>query len=174
MADYTTQHRNQLSDPVRIPKAKLERGMVAKIRYKKVSGGARDYFVFILQPKYQQYFHCLDLKHITKQDMVNLAEDLNEVLSGTPKVRKLDLTKLELNANSKQFYLREIKGKDRNKNLKSAYRTLLEKNISTVTVYNYDYGVFDRIAPEAERRQRDQVEKDDTNLETPQDIPPTL
>ena len=29
-------------------------------------------------------------------------------------------------------------------------------------VYNYDYGIFDQIASEAERRQQAQVEKDDT------------
>jgi hypothetical protein len=70
----------------------------------------------------------------------------------------LDLTKLNLDVNSKQFYLSEI----RNKKLKNGYRTLVEKNISTVMVYNYDYGIFDKVATEAERRQRAQVEKDDT------------
>ena len=29
-------------------------------------------------------------------------------------------------------------------------------------VYNYDYGVFDKVDTEANRRQREQVEKDDT------------
>lgn len=157
MPDYTTMHRNRMADATRISKSKLERGMVAKIRYKKVSGEARDYYVFVLQPKFKTYFHCLDLKHIAPPQMVKLAEDLNEVISQTPKVKKLDLTKLNLDVNSKQFYLNEI----RNKKLKNGYRTLIEKNISTVMVYNYDYGVFDKIATEAERRQRAQVEKDD-------------
>ena len=146
-----------MADATRISKSKLERGMVAKIRYKKVDGEARDYYVFVLQPKFKTYFHCLDLKHIAPPQMVKLAEDLNEVISQTPKVKKLDLTKLNLDVNSKQFYLNEI----RNKKLKNGYRTLIEKNISTVMVYNYDYGVFDKIATEAERRQRAQVEKDD-------------
>lgn len=157
MPDYTTMHRNRMADATRISKSKLERGMVAKIRYKKVDGEARDYYVFVLQPKFKTYFHCLDLKHIAPPQMVKLAEDLNEVISQTPKVKKLDLTKLNLDVNSKQFYLNEI----RNKKLKNGYRTLIEKNISTVMVYNYDYGVFDKIATEAERRQRAQVEKDD-------------
>lgn len=132
--------------------------MVAKIRYKKVSGEARDYYVFVLQPKFKGYFHCLDLKHIAPPQMVKMAEDLNEVLSITLKVKKLDLTKLDLDVNSKKFYLNEI----RNKKLKSGYRTLIEKNISTVMVYNYDYGIFDKVDTEANRRQREQVEKDDT------------
>ncbi len=158
MPDYTTMHRNRMADATRISKSKLERGMVAKIRYKKVSGEARDYYVFVLQPKFKGYFHCLDLKHIAPPQMVKMAEDLNEVLSITPKVKKLDLTKLDLDVNSKKFYLNEI----RNKKLKNGYRTLIEKNISTVMVYNYDYGVFDKVDTEANRRQREQVEKDDT------------
>jgi hypothetical protein len=151
-------HRNRMADATRISKSKLERGMVAKIRYKKVSGEARDYYVFVLQPKFKTYFHCLDLKDIAPPQMVKLAEDLNEVLSITPKVKKLDLTKLNLDVSSKQFYLNEI----RNKKLKNGYRTLIEKNISTVMVYNYDYGVFDKVDTEANRRQRSQVESDDT------------
>jgi hypothetical protein len=147
-----------MADATRISKSKLERGMVAKIRYKKVSGEARDYYVFVLQPKFKTYFHCLDLKDIAPPQMVKLAEDLNEVLSITPKVKKLDLTKLNLDVSSKQFYLNEI----RNKKLKNGYRTLIEKNISTVMVYNYDYGVFDKVDTEANRRQRNQVESDDT------------
>jgi hypothetical protein len=158
MPDYTTMHRNRMADATRISKSKLERGMVAKIRYKKVSGEARDYYVFVLQPKFKGYFHCLDLKDIAPPQMVKLAEDLNEVISITPKVKKLDLTKLNLDVSSKQFYLNEI----RNKKLKKGYRTLIEKNISTVMVYNYDYGIFDKVDTEASRRQRAQVEKDDT------------
>jgi hypothetical protein len=158
MPDYTTMHRNRMADPTRISKSKLEKGMVAKIRYRKVDGKARDYYVFVLQPKFKTYFHCLDLKDIAPPQMVKMAEDLDEVISSTSKVKKLDLTKLNLDVNSKQFYLSEI----RNKKLKNGYRTLVEKNISTVMVYNYDYGIFDKVATEAERRQRAQVEKDDT------------
>jgi hypothetical protein len=158
MPDYTTMHRNRLSDATRITKQKLERGMVAKIRYKKVDGEARDYYVFVLQPNFKTYFHCLDLKHIAPPQMVKMASGLREVISQTPKVKKLDLTKLNLDVSSKQFYLNEI----RNKKLKVGYRTLIEKNITSIMVYNYDYGIFDQIASEAERRQQAQVEKDDT------------
>ena len=158
MPDYTTMHRNRMADPTRISKSKLEKGMVAKIRYRKVDGKARDYYVFVLQPKFKTYFHCLDLRDIAPLQMVKMAEDVDQVISSTSKVKKLDLTKLNLDVNSKQFYLSEI----RNKKLKNGYRTLVEKNISTVMVYNYDYGIFDKVATEAERRQRAQVEKDDT------------
>ncbi len=35
MPDYTSRHRSNMTDPTRLSKSKLERGMVAKIRYKK-------------------------------------------------------------------------------------------------------------------------------------------
>jgi hypothetical protein len=76
-----------------------------------------------------------------------MASTLKEVVSITPMVKKLDLTKLDLDVASKRFYLNEI----RNKKLKVGYRTLIEKNITSVTVYNYDYGVFDRVDTRANR-----------------------
>lgn len=161
MADYTSQHRNRMADPTRITKAKMEMGQVAKIRYKKVNGDARDYFVFVLNPNFKQYFHCLDLKHIHPSSFFRLAADFNEVISTTPRVKKLDLTKLNLDVNAKNFYLTEIRNNNRLK-LKDGYRTLLYKNISTIMVYNYDYGIFDKVDTEANRRQEEQVKKDDT------------
>jgi len=49
---------------------------------------------------------------------------------------------------------------------------LVEKNVGQITIYNYDYGVFDKVASRSERRQQEQVRKDDTDLETTQDTPP--
>ena len=36
-------------------------------------------------------------------------------------------------------------------------------------VYNYDYGNYDKVPPAVVRRQQEQVRKDDTDLETPQE-----
>ncbi len=168
MPDFTSRHRSKLTDPTRVSKTKLERGMVAKIRYKKRDNSQRDMFVFILQPKFKNYFHCLDLKDCAPDKFTKLAEDLNEVTSTTPQIRKLDLSKLRVEVNSKQFYTSKLKNKD----LQNGYRTLVEKNVGQITVYNYDYGVFDKIASRSERRQQEQVRKDDTDLETTQDTPP--
>ena len=55
----------------------------------------------------------------------------------------MDLTKLRIEVNSKQFYT-GIK----NKKLQVGYRTLIEKNVTSVIVYNYDYGVYDLIDQE--------------------------
>jgi len=160
MADYTTQHRNRLADPIKISKSKLEMGQVAKIRYKKVDGKSDNYFVFVLNPNFKTYFHCLDLKHIHPTSFFRLAGGFNEVVSTTPNVKKLDLTKLNLDVNAKNFYLTEIRTNTTLK-LKGGYRTFIYKNISSITVYNYDYGIFDKVDTEANRRQREQVESDD-------------
>ena len=168
MPDYTSRHRSNMTDPTRVSKSKLERGMVAKIRYKKRDNTQRDMFVFILQPNFKLYFHCLDLKDCAPDKFIKLAEDLNEVTSNTPKIRKLDLSKLRVEVNSKQFYTSKLKNKD----LQNGYRTLVEKNVGQITVYNYDFGVYDKIPPRSTRRQQEQVRKDDTYLETPQDTPP--
>ena len=168
MPDYTSRHRSNMTDPTRLSKSKLERGMVAKIRYKKRDKSQRDMFVFILQPNFKLYFHCLDLKDCAPDKFIKLAEDLSEVTSNTPKIRKLDLSKLRVEVNSKQFYTSKLKNKD----LQNGYRTLIEKNVGQVTVYNYDFGVYDMIPPRSTRRQQEQVRKDDTDLETPQDTPP--
>ena len=168
MPDYTSRHRSNMTDPTRVSKSKLERGMVAKIRYKKRDKSQRDMFVFILQPNFKLYFHCLDLKDCAPDKFIKLAEDLNEVTSNTPNIRKLDLSKLRVEVNSKQFYTSKLKNKD----LQNGYRTLVEKNVGQVTVYNYDFGVYDKIPPRSTRRQQEQVRKDDTDLETTQDTPP--
>ena len=168
MPDFTSRHRSKLTDPTRVSKTKLERGMVAKIRYKKRDNSQRDMFVFILQPKFKNYFHCLDLKDCAPDKFTKLAEDLNEVTSTTPQIKKLDLSKLRVEVNSKQFYTSKLKNKD----LQNGYRTLVEKNVGQITIYNYDYGVFDKVASRSERRQQEQVRKDDTDLVTTQDTPP--
>ena len=168
MPDYTTQHRNRMADPTRITKGKLEMGQVAKIRYKKVNGEARDYFVFVLNPKFRQYFHCLDLKHIHPTSFFRLASDFTEVISTTSNVKKLDLTKLNLDVNAKNFYLNEIKRNTRLK-LKDGYRTLLEKNVSSITVYNYDYGIFDKVDTAASRRQEETAD-DVSDVDTTPDF----
>jgi hypothetical protein len=155
--DYTSQHRSKLADPVRISKSQLERGQVLKVRYRKVDTTMDDYFVFVLQPKYKGYFHCLDLKVIQPTLMVKLAEDLDESYCTGARVKKLDLTKLLITESSKGFYIGNI----RHKKLQVGYRTFLEKNLMSIIAYNYDYGVFDKIATRAEKRRDEGIRRDD-------------
>lgn len=152
-----------MTDPIRISKDKLEMGQVAKIHYKKVNGDVDDYYVFVLNPKFNNYFHCLDLKHIHPASFFRLAEDFNEIVSSTNKINKLDLTKLNLNVNAKNFYLTEIKNNTTLK-LKNGYRTFIHRNVSTVTIYNYKYGIFDRVDTAAQRRLDSKLFEGDANL----------
>ncbi len=61
------------------------------------------------------------------------------------------MTKLQINESSKQFYMAEIK----RKMLSEGYRTFVERNITSIIIYNYKYGKFDRVASEQEREQID-------------------
>jgi hypothetical protein len=161
MPDYTTNHRSKMSDPTRITKNQLERGQVAKLRYKKTDGTQGDYYVFVLQPLFKGYLHCLNLAHIPPLQMVKLAEDLDEQLSTSTKVKKLDITKLQLTEGSRGFYIKSI----RHKKLQEGYRTLIAKNVGSILVYNYDYGVFDKIATRAERNRAEGLRRDESDAQ---------
>ena len=158
--DYTTQHRSKLSDPTRISKPQLERGQVVKVRYRKADNTTGDYFVFVLQPKYHGYFHCLDLKVIAPSAMIKLAGDLGETFCSGPRVKKLDVTKLLITEGSKGFYIGNIK----HKKLQVGYRTFIEPNIMSLIAYNYDYGIHDRIATKAERIRDEGKRRDDKDV----------
>lgn len=157
MADFKNQHRNKMTDPTRLQKSNLERGMVAKIDYTKANGEKGDYFVFVLQPKFKEYLHCIDLDKVSPIVFSKLAEDYPEIMAESTRVRKLDLTKLRIDESSKAFYMGEIK----RKKLQEGYRTLIYKNVGGIMVFNYNYGVNDRVAAANKRRQEDQVQKDD-------------
>jgi hypothetical protein len=78
-------------------------------------------------------------------------------MAESTRVRKLDLTKLRIDEASKAFYMGEI----RKKKLQEGYRTLIYTNVSQIVVYNYNYGLNDKIASVAKRRQEEQVQKED-------------
>ena len=65
MPDYTSRHRSNMTDPTRVSNSKLERGMVAKIRYKKRDNTQRDMFVFILQPNFKKLLSLFRLERLS-------------------------------------------------------------------------------------------------------------
>jgi len=158
MSDFKNQHRSKMSDPTRLQKSKLERGMVAKIDYTKANGEKGEYLVFVLQAKFKEYLHCIDLDKVSPIIFSKLAGYYPEIMAESTRVRKLDLTKLQIDESSKAFYMGEIK----KKKLQDGYRTLIHKNVNQIMVYNYNYGVNDKIKPQAKQRQEEQIEKDDT------------
>ena len=52
MAGYYNTHLRKTADPTPISKAKMERGMVVKIKYKPKNKTPKLYLVLVLQPKW--------------------------------------------------------------------------------------------------------------------------
>ena len=148
MANYYTTHLTRTSDPKTVTKNKLERGMVVKMRYKKADG-VKNYVVLILQPDWENKLHALSFNNIPPQKVLSIAEGYDEVLSESVKVRKLGLTKIDINTTSKEFYTSEIKN---DKNLKVGYRTFNLDKIQGLTVVNYNWGKYDKVPPKSKRK----------------------
>ena len=153
MAGYYNTHLRKTADPTPISKAKMERGMVVKIKYKPQNKTPKLYLVLVLQPKWpnstEGKLHGLSLDAIPPQKFLEFAEVYNEVISKSSKVKRLDLAKIQITEASKVFYTSEIKT---SKPLKLGYRTFNLLDIQTVQAVNYDWGKFDLIADRNTRR----------------------
>lgn len=160
MADYYNVHLRKTSDPTPITKTKLERGMVVKMKYKTKDNTTKNYMVFILQPKWPNStdgkLHGLSMGVIPPNKMLEVAEIYNEVLSSSKKVRRLDIAKIKIDEASKVFYTSEIKTE---KQLKAGYRTFDLKRIQSIQAVNYDWGKYDKIPPQSERRIIEETKK---------------
>ena len=150
--DYYNVHLRKTSDPTPIAKQKLERGMVVKIKYKKDTG-TKLYLVFVLQPKWPDTIdgklHGLSMANIPPNKMLEIAEIYNEVVSSSKKVKRLDIAKIKIDEASKVFYTSEIKNEEK---LRAGYRTFNLLDIKSIQAVNYDWGKYDKIPPQSERR----------------------
>lgn len=150
--DYYNVHLRKTSDPIPITKQKLERGMVVKIKYKKDTG-TKFYLVFVLQPKWPNEIdgklHGLSMANIPLNKMLEIAKIYNEVVSSSKKVKRLDIAKIKIDEASKLFYTSEIKN---DKKLKVGYRTFNLEQIQSIHAVNYDWGKYDKVPPQSERR----------------------
>ena len=159
MAGYYNTHLRKTADPTPISKAKMERGMVVKIKYKPKNKTPKLYLVMVLQPKWpnstEGKLHGLSLDNIPPQKFLEFAEVYNEVISKGSKVRRLDLAKIQITEASKVFYTSEIKTSTP---LKSAYRTFNLLDIQSIQSVNYDWGKFD-LVPDRDAR-RKQIEEE--------------
>ena len=155
MSGYYNTHLRKTSDPTPISKAKMERGMVVKLKYKPKNKTPKLYLVLVLQPKWpnstEGKLHGLSLDNIPPQKFLEFAEVYNEVISQSSKVKKLDLAKIQITEASKLFYTSEIKT---SMPLKSAYRTYNLLDIQTIQSVNYDWGKFDKVADRDARRKK--------------------
>jgi len=159
VAGYYNTHLRKTADPTPISKAKMERGMVVKIKYKPKNKTPKLYLVMVLQPKWpnstEGKLHGLSLDNIPPQKFLEFAEVYNEVISKGSKVRRLDLAKIQITEASKVFYTSEIKTSTP---LKSAYRTFNLLDIQSIQSVNYDWGKFD-LVPDRDAR-RKQIEEE--------------
>ena len=144
---FINQHLLRLSDAQPLNKMYLERGMVARVEYVTVSGEKNYYWVLVLEPKFKNYFHCLDLNYLKPQMIETLSKEFPEIISESARVKKLQLAKLEFNEASKGIYTAKI----RNKLLQEGYRTFIWRNIKSAVVYNYKYKPVDMVEPKSVR-----------------------
>lgn len=160
MAGYYNTHLRRTSDPTPISKAKLERGMVIKMKYQpKKTGIPKIYLLLVLQPRWPNAsdgkLHALSLDSVPPQKFLEFAEVYNEVISKGSKVKRLDLAKIQITEASKVFYTSEIKT---SKPLKSAYRTFNLLDIQSIQSVNYDWGKFD-LVPDRDARRKQMEEE---------------
>ena len=155
MANFYNTHLRKTSDPTSIRKNQMERGMVVKIKYRRGGTIPKLYLVFVLQPRWPQTsdgkLHGLSLDNVSPQKFLEFAENYEEIIASSPKIRKLDLAKIQITEASKVFYTSEIKT---SKPLKSAYRTFNLLDIQSIQSVNYDWGKFDLIPDRDARRKQ--------------------
>ena len=89
------------------------------------------------------------MANIPPNKMLEIAEIYNEVMSKSSKVKRLDIAKIKIDEASKVFYTSEIKTE---KKLKEGYRTFNLKQIQSIHAVNYDWGKYDKVPPQSERR----------------------
>jgi hypothetical protein len=159
VAGFYNTHLRKTSDPTPISKAKMERGMVVKLKYKPKNKTPKLYLVLVLQPKWpnsnEGKLHGLSLDNVPPQKFLEFAEVYNEVIAKSSKVRRLDLAKIQITEASKVFYTSEIKT---SAPLKSAYRTYNLLDIQSIQSVNYDWGKFD-LVPDRDARRKQMEEE---------------
>ena len=141
---YLTQHRQNVLQEAAITKQALTKGMIVRMRYKKLDGKSKEYWVLILQSRWKgptdknYLIHALNLDMLTTSEFFRLAEVSGIVGSRSLwRNRRLDIDKLQLDMSSKRFYNSNLKNI---KALGSAYRTYLYNNVVSVRVCNYNFG----------------------------------
>ena len=121
------------------------------MRYKKLDGKSKEYWVLILQPRWKgptdknYLIHALNLDVLPTAELFKLAEETGVIGSKSLWAdRRLDIEKLQLDMSSRRFYNANLKNA---KILGSAYRTYLVNNVVSVRVCDYDFGTsFEDIA----------------------------
>ena len=147
---YLSQHRQNVLQEAAITKQALTKGMIVRMRYKKLDGKSKEYWVLILQSRWKgptdknYLIHALNLDVLPISEFFRLAEETGVIGSRSLWTnRRLDIDKLQLDMSSRQFYNSNLKNI---KVLGSAYRTYLFNNVVSVRVCDYNFsGSFEDI-----------------------------
>lgn len=156
MAGYYNRHLSNTGYPstTQISKSRIGRGMIIRIKYRKGTQ-TKKYLVFVLEPKWPKTIegklHGLSLDIIEPQKLLLIGKNYDEVISDNPKVKKLNLPKIQIDESSKVFYTKQIKNIPE---LKDGYRTFNWEDIQTVEVLNYNWGKYDAVDDKSERRRK--------------------
>ena len=148
---YLPQHIQNVLQEAAINTNALTKGMIIRMRYKKLDGKSKEYWVLILQPRWKgptdknYLIHALNLDVLPTAELFKLAEEIGVIGSKSLWAdRRLDIEKLQLDMSSRRFYNTNLKNA---KILGSAYRTYLVNNVVSVRVCDYDFGTsFEDIA----------------------------
>jgi len=141
---YLLQHIQNVLQEAAINTNALTKGMIVRMRYKKLDGKSKEYWNLILQPKWRgpteknYLIHALNLDVLSTSELFKLAEETGVIGSKSLWTnRRLDIEKLQLDMSSRRFYNSNLKNA---KLLGSAYRTYLFKNVASVRVCDYNFG----------------------------------
>jgi hypothetical protein len=141
---YLPQHIQNVLQEAPLNTTALTKGMIVRMRYKKLDGKSKEYWVLILQPRWKgptdknYLIHALNLDVLPTTELFKLAEETGVIGSRSLWAnRRLDIDKLQLDMSSRRFYNSNLKNV---KILGSAYRTYLFNNVVSVRICDYDYG----------------------------------
>jgi len=143
---YYSQHLTFKQSAVIIPKHQLQKGMVIQNRYKNIKGETKDYIFLILNPKFRDKVHVLNLNEFTNGRFNELARTTGIRIIPRFKKRGLIIPRLTMIESSNRFYHSKLATNMENL-YNNSYRTLFINNMQLVQLidYRFDSDVDDTI-----------------------------
>jgi len=142
-----SQHISKINKQVRITKVLLEKGLVVDAIYrsrpeKGGPGRVKRYMMIILNPGAGRYTHALSMEHFSYAAVKGFAKEIGTVNSPRLQgVKKLDIGKLLIEGNTKQFYNKIIKKNLGDNRFNGSYRTFITNAFVSLKAIDYDFGV---------------------------------
>tara|TARA_R100001377_G_scaffold82636_1_gene63233 strand:- start:52 stop:501 length:450 start_codon:yes stop_codon:yes gene_type:complete len=140
-ASHLNEHTTRINKRVIVPVSRLQKGMVVESRYKPQDSEAKRYMLLILQPKYNNFVHALNLDVFSYRAFDELAlEQGLRYIPSFAKYRGINMPKLILETSSRRFYFSNLKSKLKN-DFNRAYRTMNYNKFSTISLVDYKFSI---------------------------------